>query len=77
MSDHTEYARQCSVNCFDTSDEVMEANGVDGANGLNAYFQTRIEWLQLQLDQKTNPVLREAYKNRLYVIHFFSSQKAH
>jgi hypothetical protein len=76
MSDHTEYARRCPVNWFDTSDEVMEAICVDGPNGLNAYFQMRKEWLQLQLDQENDPVLREAYKNRLYVIHFFSSQKA-
>jgi outer membrane protein assembly factor BamB len=76
MSDHTEYARRCPVNWFDTSDEVMEAIGVDGPNGLNAFFQRRKEWLQLQLDQENDSVLREAYKNRLYVIHFFSSQKA-
>jgi hypothetical protein len=76
MSDHTEYARRCPVNWFDTSDEVMEAIGVDGPNGLNAFFQRRKEWLQLQLDQENDSVLREAYKNRLYVIRFFSSQKA-
>jgi hypothetical protein len=76
MCDHRTYARRCPVNWFDVSDEVMESIGVDSVNGPNAFFQKRKEWRQMELDREKDPVAREAYKNRLYVIHFFSSQKA-
>ncbi len=75
IADYKVYARRCPVNWFDNSDEAMTAVGVslDGTNSSSAFFQKRKEWLQLQLVEEDDVVRREAIKNRLYNINFFSS----
>jgi hypothetical protein len=70
------YGRRCPVAWYDTSSEAMQAINVSlsGPNNFAAFFQERKEWLQLQLASTADPIQRQAYRNRLFAIEFFSTQ---
>ena len=73
------YARRSPIDFVAVSHEVLEAIEIPPKPSFeiasNNYFQRRKNWLNLRMTETNDPVLREAYKTRIWAIDFFSEDK--